>query len=39
MQIADIMTADPITVTPEATVADAARHMLQRHISGLPRPA
>jgi CBS domain-containing protein len=36
MQAADIMTAHPISVTPEATIAEAARLMLQHHISGLP---
>lgn len=32
----EIMSHEPITVTPQATVADAARLMLDRHISGLP---
>jgi CBS domain-containing protein len=36
MNVADVMTEPAITVTPETTVADAARLMLQHHISGLP---
>ncbi|NUM49143.1 MAG: CBS domain-containing protein [Anaerolineales bacterium] len=31
-----VMTADPITVTPESTIAEAARIMLEHKISGLP---
>jgi CBS domain-containing protein len=36
MQVGDIMTQPAITVQPETTIAEAARLMLQRHISGLP---
>jgi len=32
----DVMTRDLISVTPDATVLQAARLMLQHHISGLP---
>lgn len=31
-----VMTREPITVTPDATIAEAARLMLDHHISGLP---
>ncbi len=31
-----IMTCNPITVTPDTTIGEAARLMLQRKISGLP---
>jgi CBS domain-containing protein len=32
----EIMSREPIAVTPQATVADAARLMLDRHVGGLP---
>jgi signal-transduction protein with cAMP-binding, CBS, and nucleotidyltransferase domain len=31
-----IMTASPYTITPEATLAEAARMMLEHRVSGLP---
>jgi CBS domain-containing protein len=36
MRAHQIMTRSVVTVTPEATIVDAANLMLQRHISGLP---
>jgi CBS domain-containing protein len=36
MRAHQIMTKDVITVTPQATVEDAAKIMLRNHISGLP---
>ena len=36
MKAKDVMTGNVISVTPDATVLQAARIMLQRHISGLP---
>lgn len=36
LTVEKIMTRDPITVGPEATVGDAARIMLENHIAGLP---
>ncbi len=36
MKAKDVMTANVISVTPDATVLQAARLMLQHHISGLP---
>lgn len=36
MHASDVMTRDVITIEPEATVLQAARLMLQHHISGLP---
>ena len=36
MKAKDVMTRDLISVTPDATVLQAARLMLQHHISGLP---
>jgi CBS domain-containing protein len=36
MKVADVMSKPAITVTPDATILDAARLMLQHHISGLP---
>lgn len=36
MKAEDVMTRDVISVTPDATVLEAARLMLQHHISGLP---
>lgn len=32
----DIMTRDPITVSQEATIGDAAKIMLENKVSGLP---
>lgn len=36
MNVADVMSKPAITVTPETTILDAARLMLQKNISGLP---
>ena len=36
MQVKDAMTLNPIGVLPQATIAEAIRLMLDRHISGLP---
>jgi CBS domain-containing protein len=36
MNASDIMTRRPICAAPEMTIAEAARLMLQHHISGLP---
>ena len=36
MRAHQIMTRPVFTVTPEATILEAANIMLQRHISGLP---
>lgn len=36
MNVADVMTQPVISVTPQTTIADAARLMLLRHVSGLP---
>lgn len=36
MRAHQIMTRSVITVTPETTIAEAAKTMLQRHVSGLP---
>lgn len=36
MRASDIMTPDVISADPDATVLQAARYMLQHHISGLP---
>ena len=36
MNASDIMTTDVISADPDATVLQAARYMLQHHISGLP---
>ena len=36
MKASDIMTPDVISADPNATVLQAARYMLQHHISGLP---
>jgi len=36
MQIKKIMTPSPITVTPETTIGEAARIMLDKKISGIP---
>jgi hypothetical protein len=37
MNISDIMTREPITITPQATIAEA-HLMLQHRVSGLPIP-
>ena len=36
MKASDVMTPDVISADPDATVLQAARYMLQHHISGLP---
>jgi CBS domain-containing protein len=36
MKASDIMTRKPISVTPQETIAEAARLMLQHRVSGLP---
>ena len=36
MRADQIMTRNVITIRPEGTIADAAKMMLQHHISGLP---
>lgn len=36
LTVDSIMTKDPVTVTPETPIKDAARIMLERKISGLP---
>jgi len=36
MKASDIMTPQPVSVTPETAIAEVAGLMLQRHISGLP---
>src|SRR5579884_2243550 len=36
MKAADVMTRPVLTVTPDGTIAEAARLMLERHVSGLP---
>ena len=36
MRAHQIMTKPVITVTPEATIVDAANAMLRNHVSGLP---
>ena len=36
MKVAEIMTPKPVSVTPKTAVIDAAKLMLQHHISGLP---
>ena len=36
LQIAEIMTREPITVSSEATISDAAQLMLANKVSGLP---
>ena len=33
---ADIMTPDPLTVTPDVPVTDAAHLMVEKHVGGLP---
>lgn len=36
LKVSEIMTPDPITIAPDATIAQAAGVMLQHKISGLP---
>ena len=36
MKARDVMTSTVISVQPSATILQAARQMLQHHISGLP---
>jgi CBS domain-containing protein len=36
MKASDVMTSNPVSVSPETTIAEAARLMLEKHISGLP---
>jgi CBS-domain-containing membrane protein len=36
MKAKDVMTSTVISVQPDATILQAARQMLQHHISGLP---
>jgi CBS domain-containing protein len=36
MKVVDVMTGAPMSVTPETAIVEAARLMLQHHISGLP---
>lgn len=36
LKVREIMTPDPITTSPDATIGEAARLMLQNKISGLP---
>lgn len=36
MRVAEVMRADPITVTPETTLADALVTLADAHVSGLP---
>lgn len=35
-QVADVMTRDPITVTPEMPISEAAHQMIERRINRLP---
>jgi len=35
LRVSDLMARDPVTITPEATVTEAARRMRARHISSL----
>ncbi|HLY55315.1 MAG TPA: CBS domain-containing protein [Stellaceae bacterium] len=36
MKIAELMTSPVVTIRPETSIAEAARLMLDRHVSGLP---
>lgn len=36
LQVGSMMTRDPATICPDATIADAARMLLERKIGGLP---
>jgi len=39
MKVKDVMTSPVVSVEPDASIWQAARIMLQRHISGLQRTA
>ena len=36
MRAADVMTPDPVCISPDTSIIDAARLMLERKFSGLP---
>lgn len=36
LKLKEIMTPDPVTIEPEATIGEAARLMLENKVSGLP---
>lgn len=36
LTVGEIMTADPVTISPEDTIGAAARTMLEKRVSGLP---
>ena len=36
MRAADVMTPDPVCISPDASIADAIRLLLERKFSGLP---
>ena len=36
MRAADVMTPDPVCISPDASITDAIRLMLERKFSGLP---
>ena len=36
MKVRDVMTREPVTVTPETTIREAAALLRERHIGGLP---
>ena len=36
MRAADVMTPDPMCISPDASIIEAARLMLERRFSGLP---
>jgi CBS domain-containing protein len=36
MQVQDVMTANPVTTTPETAIADAAQLMLEKKVNRLP---
>ena len=36
MRAADVMTPDPMCISPDASITDAIRLMLERRFSGLP---
>ena len=35
-QVRDVMTYDPVTINPSATIQEAAERMLEFQVSGLP---
>jgi CBS domain-containing protein len=37
MRAADVMTPDPVCISPDTSIIDAARLMLERKFSGLPK--